>query len=418
MSHRSRVPLLAYMALIAAASSCDLGGPTVTAPADSVVQSGDLNASLLVRTTPGGPLAGLTGDQLALFTRGSGVFQRVFTPESGLGPLFNAAGCAACHEAPVPGGGGANDPAEGGEDEEVHATAFHPGASCDNLAAVGGQVIQKQVTPELAALGIGPEPVPPEATLPTALRTTPDLFGFGLLDAVPAQEILALADPNDRDHDGISGRVHRLPDGRIGRFGRKAQEATLTEFNTGAFVMEMGVTNPGVLTEQTIHGNPLPIAVDLHAEPEITQDEFDAADAFVHFLAPPPRRPLGPAGFAGGVIFRAIGCASCHVPTLVTGPSRVRALNLRVFQPYTDLLLHDMGPALADICLGDARPAEFRTEPLMGLHLATAFLHDGRAKTIAEAIRLHGGEARPARDRFVQLSPGARFALLQFLRSL
>src|SRR5437773_10033981 len=86
MSHRSRVPLLAYMALIAAASSCDLGGPTVTAPADSVAQSGDLNASLLVRTTPGGPLAGLTGDQLALFTRGSGVFQRVFTPETGLGP--------------------------------------------------------------------------------------------------------------------------------------------------------------------------------------------------------------------------------------------------------------------------------------------------------------------------------------------
>src|SRR5207247_1043270 len=263
--------------------------------------------------------------------------------------------------------------------------------------------------------GRSPSPQKPRCRPRCGPRPT---FGFGLLDAVPAQEILALADPNDRDHDGISGRVHRLPDGRVGRFGRKAQEATLTEFNTGAFVMEMGVTNPGVLTEQTIHGNPLPIAVDLHAEPEITQDEFDAADAFVHFLAPPPRRPLGPAGFAGGVIFRAIGCASCHVPTLVTGPSRVRALNLRVFQPYTDLLLHDMGPALADICLGDARPAEFRTEPLMGLHLATAFLHDGRAKTIAEAIRLHGGEARPARDRFVQLSPGARFALLQFLRSL
>jgi CxxC motif-containing protein (DUF1111 family) len=418
MSHRSRVRLFAYTVLIATGSSCDLEGPTAAAPADSVVPSGDLNASLLAGATPGGPLAGLTAGELALFTRGSGVFQRVFTPETGLGPLFNAVGCAACHEAPVPGGGGANDPAEGGEDEEVHATAFHPGVKCDNLAAVGGQVIQKQVTPALAALGIGPEPVPPEATLPTAVRTTPDLFGFGLLDAVPDQEILALADPNDRDHDGISGRVHRLPDGRIGRFGRKAQEATLTEFNTGAFVMEMGVTNPGLMTEQTIHGTPLPDGVDPLPEPEITQDEFDAADGFVHFLAPPPRLPLSPAGFAGGVIFQAIGCASCHVPTLVTGPSRVRALNFKVFHPYTDLLLHKMGPALADICLGDARPAEFRTEPLMGLHLATAFLHDGRARTIAEAIRLHGGEARPARDRFVQLSPGARFALLQFLRSL
>jgi CxxC motif-containing protein (DUF1111 family) len=418
MSHRSRVRFLVYTALIATLTSCNQDAPTAAAPADSLAPGANLAASLLTGATLGGPLPGLTADQMALFARGSGEFQRVFTPEIGLGPLFNAVGCAACHEEPLVGGGGANDPAEEGEDEEVHATAFHPGARCDNLAAVGGQVIQKQVTPELAALGIGPEPIPPEATLPTALRTTPDLFGFGLLDAVPEQEILALADPNDRDHDGISGRVHRLPDGRIGRFGRKAQEATLTEFNTGAFVMEIGVTNPGLLTEQTIHGNPLPTGVDLHPEPEITQDEFDAADGFVHFLAPPPRLPLGPAGLAGGVIFRAIGCASCHVPTLVTGPSRVRALSLKIFQPYTDLLLHNMGPALADICLGDARPAEFRTEPLMGLRLATAFLHDGRAATIGQAIRLHGGEASRARDRFVHPSPGERFALLQFLRSL
>ena len=354
--------------------------------------------------TFGGPLAGLTADQLALFTRGSGEFQRVFTPETGLGPLFNAVGCAACHEEPLPGGGGANDPAQEGEDIEVHATAFHPGAKCDNLEGVGGQVIQKQVTPELAARGIGPEPVPPEATLPTALRTTPDLFGFGLLDAVPDQEILALADPSDRNGDGISGRVHRLPDGRIGRFGRKAQEATLTEFNTGAFVMEMGITNPGLLIEQT--------------EPELTQGEFDAAHGFVHFLAPPPRLPLDLAGRTGAVIFVGIGCAACHVPALVTGPSPVGALSLKIFLPYTDLLLHDMGPALADICLGDPLPSEFRTEPLMGLRFATTFLHDGRAATIAEAIRFHGGEASRTRDRFLRLSTGERFALLRFLRSL
>src|SRR6267378_3157122 len=245
----------------------------------------------------GRPLPRLSAAQRQRFDMGAAVFQTNFTPETGLGPLFNAVGCAACHEAPVPGGGGANDPAEGGEDEEVHATAFHPGAKCDNLETVGGQVIQKQVTPALAALGIGPEPVPPEATLPTAVRTTPDLFGFGLLDAVPDQEILALADPGDRNHDGISGRAHRMADGRIGRFGRKAQEATLTEFNTGAFVMEMGITNPGLQTEQTIHGTPLPAGVDLVAtEPELTQGEFAAADGFVHFLAPPPRLPLDLAG--------------------------------------------------------------------------------------------------------------------------
>jgi CxxC motif-containing protein (DUF1111 family) len=414
MSHRSRVGRLAYTVLIATVASCNQDAPTAAAPADSL----GVDASLLAGGPLGGPLRSLTADQLALFERGSAEFQRVFTPEIGLGPLFNAVGCAACHEEPLVGGGGANDPAEEGEDEEVHATAFHPGARCDNLEAVGGQVIQKQVTPQLTALGIGPEPIPSEATLPAAVRTTPDVFGFGLLDAVPEQEILALADPNDRNGDGISGRAHRLPDGRVGRFGRKAQEATLTEFNTGAFVMEMGVTNPGLLTEQTIHGEPLPMGVDLHGEPEITQEEFDAADGFVHFLAPPPRLPLGPTGRVGGLIFLQIGCASCHVPALVTGPNRVRALSLKIFQPYTDLLLHDMGPGLADICLGDALPSEFRTEPLMGLRLATAFLHDGRAATVGEAIRLHGGEASRARDRFLRLSGGARFALLQFLRSL
>lgn len=286
-------PLIAASLLVL--SACDQT-PTGAPPTDL----GTPEAGLAALGTPGSPLAGLTADQLALFARGSAEFQREFTPADGLGPLFNAAGCAKCHEEPVPGGGGSNDPAEEGEDVEVHATAFHPGRTCDNLGAVGGQVIQKQVTPELASLGIGPEPVPPEATPPTALRTTPDLFGFGLLDAVPDQEIRALADPFDRNRDGISGRVHRLPDGRIGRFGRKAQEATLTEFNSGAFVMEMGITNPGHLVEQTIHGNPLPDGVDLHADPEITQDEFNDADGFVHLLAPPPRLPLDAIGGLDG----------------------------------------------------------------------------------------------------------------------
>jgi CxxC motif-containing protein (DUF1111 family) len=103
---------------------------------------------------------------------------------------------------------------------------------------------------------------------------------------------------------------------------------------------------------------------------------------------------------------------------LVTGPNRVRALSHRVFRPYTDLLLHDMGPDLADICLGRARPEEFRTEPLMGLRFKTAFLHDGRATTIEQAITLHGGEATAARDRFLRLSAGARVALVKFLSGL
>ncbi len=416
MSPHSRARSALLAVVIGTIAACD-ATPPATAPA---APTPDLppSAALLIPFAPAGsPLPNLSPDQLALFERGRAVFQIEFAPENGLGPLFNAAGCASCHENPVVGGSGSNDPAEGGEDVEVHATAFD-GAVCDDRSAVGGQVVQQQVTPALqAALGITAEPDIPGATA-TGRRTTPDVFGFGLLDAVPDAEILALADPYDLNGDGISGRVHRTADGRIGRFGRKAQEASLRAFNSGAFVMEMGVTNPGNLTEQTVGGNPLPAGVDPTPEPEITQDEFDAADAFVHLLAPPKPLPLDVTGVIGGAVFAKIGCASCHFPALVTGPSAVSAISLKVVPAYTDLLLHDMGPQLADICLGDAQPSEFRTEPLMGLRFATAFMHDGRALTIQEAIAAHGGEAAASRGRFARLSLSERFALLKFLRSL
>jgi len=374
---------------------------------------------MVVPASLGTALRNLDAAQRRRFEAGRAVFATVFTPETGLGPLFNAVSCASCHEQPVVGGGGNNDPAEGGEDIEVHATAFHgAGARCDDLAAVGGQVIQKQLTPALSdVLHITAEPIPAAAT-DSGHRSTPDLFGFGLLDAVPDAEILARADPLDRNGDGISGRPNRTADGRLGRFGRKAQAATLREFNADAFVMEMGITNPGNQTEQTVGGMPLPAGVDPLPEPEISAEQFDAADAFVRFLAPPPRAPLGLVGARGAVVFARIGCASCHVPVLVTGANPVPALRFRVVPAFTDLLLHDMGPDLADICLAQAQPSEFRTEPLMGLRFATAFLHDGRATTISQAIELHGGEGLAARNRFVRLRPFERYALLRFLRSL
>jgi CxxC motif-containing protein (DUF1111 family) len=368
--------------------------------------------------TVGDPLPFLTPAQRLRFDIGRGIFQIQFTPQTGLGPLFNAVGCAACHEAPVVGGGGNNDPAEGGEDVEIHATAFHGAGRCDDLAAVGGQVIQKQVTPALGdILHITSEPIPAAAT-DSGHRTTPDIFGFGLLDAVPDAEILARADPLDLDGDGISGRPNRTPDGRVGRFGRKAQAATLREFNTDAFVMEMGITNPGNQTEQTVGGEPLPAGVDPLPEPEISLEQFNAANAFVRFSAPPPQEPLDAVGVVGSLVFVKIGCASCHVPTLVTGASRVAALRFQVVRAFTDLLLHDMGPDLADICLGRARPSEFRTEPLMGLRFVTAFLHDGRAATVEQAIELHGGEGTRARNHFLRLTSFERLALVQFLQSL
>ena len=344
------------------------------------------------------------------FEKGQAVFARVFTPETGLGPLFNAQACGECHENPAVGGSG--------DEVEVHVAALRPDGFCDPLADQGGFVIQQHTTPALkAALGIDAEPIPAAAT-GRAGRSSPDVFGFGLLDAVPDSTILALADPDDRDHDGISGRPNRFVDGRLGRFGRKAFVPTLREFNQGAFVIEIGITDPAVPTEETIGGKPIPPGVDPLPEPELSEQDMNLADDFVRFLAPPPALPLTLEGERGRLLFGSLGCASCHVPSLKTGDSPVRALRLKRVEAYTDLLLHDMGAARADICLGLASPSEFRTEPLMGLRFMKTFLHDGKAQSIEEAIDLHDGEARAARDRFRRLVPVERAGLLKFLQSL
>lgn len=357
----------------------------------------------------GDPVTGLDKAQQEQFDRGRAIFARAFTPETGLGPLFNANACGECHEDPVTGGRG--------DEVEVHVALVRPDQTCDPLTERGGPVIEQQVTPALkAALGIDSEPAPEGA--PQAHRTTPDVFGFGLLDAVPEKEILARADPDDRDKDGISGRPNRTPDGRVGRFGRKAQVASLRQFNDDAFLIEVGITSPVDPQESTIGGKPIPAGVDPAADPEVDAAALADLDSFVRFLAPPPPLPLDRAGRRGRKVFGQIGCASCHVPILETGDSPIIPLAHKEVAAYSDLLLHDMGPDLADICLGLATPSEFRTEPLMGLHLMPQFLHDGRARTIEEAIRLHAGEATRARDRFQALDDQDRAAILAFLKSL
>src|SRR5574341_1412297 len=363
---------------------------------------------------PGDPLAGLTREQQEQFKRGRAEFQRVFTPETGLGPLFNADACAECHEDPVAGGSG--------DEVELHVSAFHQAAAaglvCDPLVDKGGVVIQQAVTPALkAALGIDSEPVPAEATA-RAMRTTPDVLGFGLLDAVPEATILALADPEDRNGDGISGRPNRFFDGRLGRFGRKALVPTLREFNDGALSAEQGVTSPAVPAEETVGGRPLPPGTDPAPDPELAREAIDLLNAFVRSLAPPAPQRLSGDARRGREVFGQLGCDGCHIPALRSGDNPVPALRRREVAAYSDLLLHDMGPDLADICLGLATPSEFRTEPLMGLRLLSRFLHDGRAMTLEQAIVLHGGEGGPARDRFRALPDRDRTAVLAFLKAL
>lgn len=365
------------------------------------------------RPEPGDPLPGLSAAERARFDSGRAVFDSTFTPEVGLGPLFNASACAECHEEPV---SGAN-----GDEVERHAAVFHPerpGLTCDELVAQGGPVFQDSATPALrTALGIDAEPLPPAATT-VARRTTPDVFGFGLLDAVPDSAILANADPDDRNGDGISGRPNRFFDGRLGRFGRKALVPSLRQFNDGAFPIEMGITNPSVPVEGTVGGNPLPDGTDPAPEPELNARGLELTDAFVRLLAAPA--PLKQSGEArrGREVFTQTGCPACHVPVLRTGDSPIPALRHKEVAAYTDLLLHDMGAELADICFALATPSEFRTEPLMGLRLATQFLHDGRAKTPQEAVELHGGEGAKSRDLFRALPAADRAALVAFLKTL
>jgi len=386
----------------------------------------------------GDPVAGLNAEQRDEFDRGRVVFERVFTPETGLGPLFNANSCAECHEDPIVGGTGdeveihaaisstlaalgSPDPAlrsaaESG-DSAPREDSSPPAASCDLLIDRGGPVFQTEVTQALHdALGIDEEPVPQEAT--QAQRTIPDVFGFGLLDAIADSTLLALEDPDDANGDGISGRANRFIDGRVGRFGRKAFVPNLAEFNDGAFQIEQGITTSGTPNEGTVGGQPMPPGVDPLPEPELSDEDVRLANQFVRFLAPPLPVTKGREVRLGEKIFADIGCTACHVPALRTGYSDVEALSNRMVRAYTDMLLHDMGPELADICFGLASPSEFRTEPLMGLSLSEVFLHDGRAVTIEAAIELHGGEGSAARDAFIALPEHKRKALLAFLRGL
>jgi CxxC motif-containing protein (DUF1111 family) len=379
-----------------------------TAPTASLEQ-----AVSITPTIPGEPLAWVTPAERVRFEQGAQHFDVEFEEATGLGPLFNEASCAECHE----------DPARGGSGDEIefHATAGNLDGSCNELTEWGGPVFQQfsslALQPLLAKLKVEKEPVPPSASA-VGLRTSAPLFGLGLVDAIPDQTILALSDPLDRNADGISGRANLTSDGRVGRFGRKAALASLRAFNDGAFRDEMGITSAAVPTEGTFGGYPMPSRADQVADPEINEEVLNLTDAFVRLLAPVAPLALTREAKAGRNLFARINCTGCHVPSLRTGDNPVAALRYREVAAYSDLLLHDLGPDLADVCRPGASAAEFRTQPLMGLRLLPHFMHDGRAHTVAEAIEAHGGEATVSRQQFTQLSNEDRAAIVAFLNSL
>jgi CxxC motif-containing protein (DUF1111 family) len=361
----------------------------------------------------GEPLPGLRPAELASFRAGLAQFNRVFRPEDGLGPLFNENQCSACHTDPAPGG-------SGGE-TVLRATRFVPPESCDLLVSGGGENIREQATPAARAVGITEETVPAEATA-RGKFTAPFLFGLGLVEGIPEEAILRHADPEDADGDGISGRAGRTPEGRLARFGRKADTGTLEEFTVGALTLEMGLTSPALPVESGFNGGALPPGTDPTPDPEVDAVLVAQLVDFVRFLAPPAPASRGAAHRdsvdQGRWLFTSLGCDACHVPTMTTGPSDVAPLDRKRVALYSDLLLHDMGPDLADICGVGAAPAEVRTELLMGLRHRDSYMHDGRTHDLAEAILRHGGEAQAARDAFAALHDLTKLYLLVFLKSL
>jgi CxxC motif-containing protein (DUF1111 family) len=371
-------------------------------------------AWLEVAGEPGTPLPGLGEENIGLFHAGRAIFNRIFTPEQGLGPAFNENQCSACHTVPAVGG-------TTGFERIVKATRYEGPGTCDLLVDEGGENVRTQVTPQLRAHGGAPESIPSGAT-EVGRFLPPFLFGLGLIEAIPEETILARADPDDLDDDGVSGRAARGPDGRLTRFGRKADVATLEDFTRSALRHEMGLTTRSA-ERDLVGGTLAPPGTDPTPEPEVDEPAIELLTAFVRFLAPTaptPERSRAHADTlsAGERLFGQIGCTKCHTPTMRTGPSDIAAINRKTVQLYSDLLLHDMGPDLANVCAFDAAPAELRTTPLMGLGHRQFLLHDGRALDLREAILAHGGEARSARDAFARIHGLNQEYLLIFLRSL
>ncbi len=261
-------------------------------------------------------------------------------------------------------------------------------------------------------------------------RVAPQVIGLGLLEAVPQSTPEALADPYDKNGDGISGRVNHLTDHAgnpaAGRFGWKANEPTLLDQAAGAALGDIGLT-----TSVDPHANCPPVqtsclAAKAQTDPELSESFLDRMVTYLRTLAVPQARPADAAAFQEGLrTFTTMGCASCHVPTLKTAAAALPELANQTFHPFTDLLLHDMGDGLADHRPDhDATGTEWRTPPLWGLGLVPVtnghdrLLHDGRARGFAEAILWHGGEAQTAREAFRTAPVAARDALLAFLKSL
>jgi CxxC motif-containing protein (DUF1111 family) len=373
-------------------------------------------AGQTVRPLPGDPLPGITGGEFEEFRLGLEDFTEVETAEEGLGPAFNGASCAVCHSVPSIGGAGVV--------AEVRAARRDEHGEFIELEPTSGSLFQIFSIPTHTCQPV----IPPEANV-ISRRVPIPLFGAGLVEAIPDEVLMALDDAGDRDRDGISGRAAVITDiatgqRRVGRFGWKAQHATLMAFGADAYRNEMGITNDlfpdelafGISLEQMKLCDRIPDPED-QADRRTRRRGIDNFESFMKFLAPAGRATIDDTVRAGEALFAAVGCASCHVPSLQTGPDANPLFHRKVVPLFSDLLLHDVGTG-DGIRQEAAGPQEFRTPALWGLRLRRPLLHDGTAPTIEDAITAHTNEAASARARFLALSTEQRAALLAFLKSI
>jgi CxxC motif-containing protein (DUF1111 family) len=374
-------------------------------------QAPPLPASIAAR-----PLAGLTPTEFEEFRLGMDDFLEVEFSEEGLGPAFNGTSCAACHNVPAIGGGGVM--------AELRAGRTNADGEFETFDETGETLFHLFSVPSH-----GCQPMLPADATVFARRVPIPLFGAGLVEAIPDETLRALEDPSDRDRDGVSGRAAIVTDvatgeRRVGRFGWKSQHATLLTFGADAYRNEMGITNDVFPQEVAFGISPAQMrACDRIPDPEDVRDPttrrrgIDNFATFMRFLAPIEREGVNDEVRAGEQVFAAIGCATCHVPALMTGPNANPLFHRKTVALFSDLLLHDVGTG-DGIKQGAAETNEIRTPALWGLRLRRPLLHDGSAGTPAEAILRHAGEATLAREGFVRLSEVERAALLAFLRSL
>lgn len=427
---------------------------------DRQLAGGDTTVFINTSNAYGTPAPNLSAADLALHLTGDLTFESVYvTPPNkvngGLGPIFNNSSCISCHpkdgRAPFPTNLNARSgffmrvslPGSTEHGGPVPVPGF--GLQIQNQAVFGVepeaqfQVTYSTIVEELAdgtkitlrkpQYSLVESYIPIPANILLSPRIGSPVFGLGLLEAIPEEDILAQIDANDANQDGIYGKANYVYDviskqTKLGRFGWKANTASLLEQCAAAFNNDMGITNY-VFPYETGYGQTNGDD-GLNAGIEVSNALVDAVTFYTQTLAVPASRFHDNQNVRNGArIFEEIDCAKCHVPKQKTGPSPIKALAYQTIYPYTDLLLHDMGEGLAD-----NRPdfmatgREWKTRPLWGIGFQylvnghTQFLHDGRAANLTEAILWHGGEAQRAKDKFKQLSTKEREDLLAFLNSL